>query len=126
MKLSMILGIIVLLAGCAIPQQPSELPQQEANPLQVPEQSFDVIAREGFFEPDTITVPVGAKITIHVRSAGSAQGFSLPAYNINVPVPEDGAVDVEFVASVPGTFSFDCGQFCDAEEKPMPGTLIVQ
>ncbi|MGH9454903.1 MAG: cupredoxin domain-containing protein, partial [Terriglobia bacterium] len=53
-------------------------------------------------------------------------GFKLAEFGINEKLPKAKPVTVEFTASKPGTFKFNCSVFCGMGHHRMKGKLIVE
>lgn len=86
---------------------------------------FDMEAKQWEFVPSTITVNQGDTVIINATSTDVVHGFLIPEYNINVDLPVDETVKIEFVADKKGEFSFRCSVYCGSGHGAMTGTLIV-
>lgn len=78
------------------------------------------------FEPNTIRVKEGDKVTLNITSTDVEHGFSISAYNINESLPPNEMVTITFVADKKGEFPFVCSVFCGTGHSEMRGTLIVE
>lgn len=85
-----------------------------------------VTAKKFQFDPATITVKKGAKVTLNIKSVDVSHGFSLPDFNVNATLEPNKTATVTFTADKTGTFSFSCSIFCGSGHGDMKGTLIVQ
>ncbi len=51
----------------------------------------------------------------------------IKAYGVKVAIPKGGeSVGVSFLASRPGTFPFECSEYCGSGHKRMKGELVVE
>jgi cytochrome c oxidase subunit II len=91
-----------------------------------PVKSFEMIAKQWEFLPDTITVNKGDTVHISVKSIDVAHGFALPDFGVNEYLSPGKTVDVEFVADKTGTFTFFCSVQCGSGHSDMSGKLVVE
>jgi nitrous-oxide reductase len=82
------------------------------------------------FEPNTIEVNKGDKVTIYItnieQSRDESHGFALNEYNINIVIEPGATKIVEFTAEKQGVFPFYCTVFCSAMHEEMQGNLLVK
>ena len=82
------------------------------------------------FEPNTIEVNQGDKVTIYVtnieQSRDESHGFGITEYDINVVIEPGATKIVEFTADKQGVFPFYCTVFCSAMHEEMQGNLLVR
>ena len=82
------------------------------------------------FEPNTIEVNKGDKVTIYItnieQSRDESHGFAIDEYNINVVIEPGATKIVEFTAEKQGVFPFYCTVFCSALHEEMQGNLLVR
>jgi nitrite reductase (NO-forming) len=91
----------------------------------VPVQATDSLQ----FNPNTITVSPGAKVTLNVNNVGgAAHNFTAPSLNVGQPVdlPSGKTTAVSFTApSAAGTYAFWCSLPGHAEAG-MTGAVVVK
>lgn len=88
---------------------------------------FDLTAGRFSFTPNRIVVNQGDTVRIRIHSADVKHGFAIEAFHVEQVVPSGGEpVTIEFVASQPGTFKFECSEYCGTGHEGMGGVLIVQ
>ena len=89
-----------------------------------------MIAVRSSFEPTSIEVNKGDKVTIYVtnieQTTDELHGVGIAEYNINVVVDPGETKTIEFVADKPGVFPFYCTNFCSALHQEMQGYLLVK
>ncbi len=82
------------------------------------------------FTPEWIEVNEGDHVIWHLTNLESTRdathGFSLPGYNINLSLEPGEAQTVEFDATMSGTYSFFCSEFCSALHLEMMGYFLVK
>ena len=140
----LLLALVVALAGCAqqektegtyLGEKGKEGTQSQAKGetnLDAPNQSkvetklFNVVAKQSFFEPATITVNKGDTVELHITTGDVKHGFMLTAYNINETIEPGKLTDIEFVADKAGEFPFYCSVPCGPGHPEMEGLLIVK
>lgn len=85
-----------------------------------------VIAKQYFFDPPTITVPVGSTVTFFLTSTDVQHGFKLQNTNVNMQVVpgEVSKLTVEFDEA--GQFDYICNEFCGAGHAIMAGSVVVE
>ncbi len=87
---------------------------------------FAMTAKKFSFDPSEITVNKGDKVILHVTSTDVNHGFSISEFGINEELKPGKTVDIEFVASKAGTFTYSCSVYCGSGHGNMKGTLIVK
>ena len=89
-----------------------------------------MVAVRSFFEPNTVEVNQGDKVTIYVtnieQTTDELHGFGLNEYDLNVVIDPGETKAIEFTASKPGVFPFYCTNFCSALHQEMQGYLLVK
>lgn len=85
-----------------------------------------VLSRQYLFDPNTITVPVGASVTFYVTSTDVQHGFKLQDTNVNMQVVpgEVSKLTVEFDEA--GEYKYICNEFCGTGHAAMFGRVIVE
>jgi cytochrome c oxidase subunit 2 len=102
------------------------LPAGKASSAAGAAQRFEVTASRYRFEPDRIEVRQGDLVELVLRSADTDHGLAIKAYSVKVAIPKGGEpVGVCFVANRPGTFPFECSEYCGSGHKRMRGQLVV-
>jgi len=87
---------------------------------------FSTNPPEGQHANTTITVRKGDTIILRIKSLDVPHGFALEEFGVNVFNPPGETVEVKFVASQTGSFTFFCTVFCGTGHPNHKGTLIVQ
>ena len=86
---------------------------------------FNMTAENWEFNPSTISVNLGDRVVIHVKSIDVEHGIALPAFGISQNLNPGEEVTLEFVADQKGEFTFFCNVYCGAGHRDMKGTLVV-
>lgn len=74
---------------------------------------FEVKAYKDRFEPQSITVKKGEKVSIKFISTDVDHGIHLDEFGLkNTIIPEKDSITLEFTADKTGTFSFPCTKYC--------------
>jgi cytochrome c oxidase subunit 2 len=117
MRVALSLSLLVL---CAAPMARAQEPAR-------PPREVQVTASRYHFDPAVIEAGEGEHVVLHIHSADVTHGFGIKALGIDVTIPEGGApVTVEFDATKPGTYLFECTEFCGKGHPDMRGRLIVR
>lgn len=90
-------------------------------------QTIDVALHDYRFEPASITVPAGTRVTLRIQNAtGQEHELELDAFDVEAEGIKPGATaTLTFVADRPGSYEYAChlpGHY----EAGMKGTLIIQ
>ena len=87
---------------------------------------FDITASKFRFDPETLEVEEGDRVTLTLRSADVKHGIALKPFRIKAAIPKGGEpVTVEFVAEKAGTYEFRCSEYCGPRHSGMRGRLVV-
>lgn len=86
---------------------------------------FDVIAKQWEFEPSTIEVDFGDTVILNIESIDVNHGIMIPEFGVNKMLNAGEKIQVEFIATKKGTFSFFCNVFCGSGHSNMGGKIIV-
>ena len=78
------------------------------------------------FDPATITVPRGSRVTFYVTSSDVEHGFSIPATGVNTMVTPGWVSTVSHTFSDAGTFILMCNEFCGIAHQTMAAKVVVQ
>ncbi|MBI5875326.1 MAG: cupredoxin domain-containing protein [Deltaproteobacteria bacterium] len=75
--------------------------------------SFEVKAYKDRWEPSSITIKKGQKVSIKFTSLDVDHSVELDEFGLKeVKIPEKDSVTLEFTADKTGTFSFPCVKYC--------------
>ncbi|MHB8139838.1 MAG: cytochrome c oxidase subunit II [Vulcanimicrobiaceae bacterium] len=90
--------------------------------------SYDAyyVAQVFSWNPSTITIPVGAKVTFYVTSADVVHGFSIPDKDVNLEIMPGWVNSATHTFRTPGTFLIVCNQYCGIGHQGMFGKIIVK
>lgn len=75
------------------------------------EQTLTVQVQTSGFTPDSLSVPVGTKVTLNLvtdDTQGCIRSFVIPQFGIRKTLPATGTTTVEFVANKKGNIVFQC------------------
>ncbi|MGH9430165.1 MAG: cupredoxin domain-containing protein [Terriglobia bacterium] len=100
--------------------------QSVAAEQNTPVHEINMTAKKYEFDPSTITVKQGERVKLVITALDREHGFKLAAFDINEKLPKGKPVTVEFTASKPGTFKFNCSVFCGMGHSRMKGKLVVE
>ncbi len=78
------------------------------------------------FEPATIAVPVGSRVTFYVTSADVMHGFSIPETGVNTSVEPGWVSSVSHRFTSRGTFLLICNEYCGSGHQLMAAKVVVQ
>ena len=88
---------------------------------------IEVVAKRFTFEPAKIEVTEGERVRLVVKSADGVHGVAIKKFRVNKMVPRGGqTVNIDFVASAPGTYEILCSEECGDGHDAMTGTLVVK
>ena len=85
-----------------------------------------VTARQWAFEPSTITVKLGQKVTLNITSTDVTHGIGIPDFGVNTNLEAGKTSAVTFTPDKTGSFTFFCSVFCGSGHRDMKGTLVVE
>ncbi|MBI4119665.1 MAG: cupredoxin domain-containing protein, partial [Parcubacteria group bacterium] len=85
---------------------------------------FNIVARNGKYEPSTIIVNVGDTVHIDFTAEGGTYDFFLPDFGLTQTAGPGVKKVVEFQANYSGSFTFSCKNLCPS--GGMEGALIVK
>ncbi len=81
------------------------------------------------YTPEHVTVQEGDHVIWHLtnieRTPDATHGFAISGYNINLSLEPGETQTIEFDATLPGTFTFYCTEFCSALHLEMLGYFWV-
>ncbi len=82
------------------------------------------------FTPDRVELQKGDHVIWHLtnveRARDATHGFALSGYNINLSLEPGESNTIEFDATLPGTFTWYCTEFCSALHLEMMGYMLVK
>ena len=88
---------------------------------------IEVVAKRFTFEPAKIEVTEGERVRLVVKSADGVHGVQIKKFKVNKLVPRGGQpVNIDFVASAPGTYEILCSEECGEGHDTMQGSLVVK
>jgi cytochrome c oxidase subunit 2 len=78
------------------------------------------------FDPASITVPAGSRVTFYVTSADVMHGFSIPETGVNVAVEPGWVSSVAHTFAKAGTYLLICNEYCGSGHQLMAAKVVVQ
>jgi cytochrome c oxidase subunit 2 len=78
------------------------------------------------FDPATITVPAGSRVTFYVTSSDVVHGFSIPETGVNATVEPGWVSSVAHTFATAGTFLLICNEYCGSGHQLMAAKVIVR
>lgn len=90
----------------------------------VTQRTIHMGVRQWAWDPAEIKVNYGEKIILIMHNADVPHSIMIPALDVNVAIPEEGAV-VTFTANKRGTFDFFCAVPCGSGHSKMQGKITV-
>lgn len=82
------------------------------------------------YTPEHVEINEGDHVIWHLTSLETTRdathGFALSGYNINLSLEPGETQTVEFDATMPGTYTFFCTEFCSALHLEMVGYFLVE
>ena len=87
---------------------------------------WDVRQPNGRREFDTLHVPVGRPVQLHMTSEDVIHSFFVPAFRIKQDVVPGKTVATWFEATQPGRYHLFCTQYCGTKHAGMVGEVIAQ
>jgi heme/copper-type cytochrome/quinol oxidase subunit 2 len=121
-----ILAILVLLiCGCGASQQFVAIPQN-VDMEKAPKQSVDMTAERFRFTPEVVHVRQGTLVSLKIKAIEGTHGFRLGAFGIDETIEGNETKTVQFYASKPGEYGFQCSHFCGIGHLGMTGKVVVE
>ena len=84
------------------------------------------VARIFSYTPNTISVPVGSRVTFYVTSADVEHGFSIPETGVNTMVTPGWVSQVSHTFRQRGTFLLVCNEYCGSGHQLMAAKVEVK
>ena len=78
-----------------------------------------------YHDNPTITVHLGQRVVITLRSLDITHGFAIDEFGIQTIIPPSQTVTVSFVVNRMGNFTYYCNTFCGVGHPYMHGILQV-
>ena len=78
------------------------------------------------FDPATISVPAGSRVTFYVTSSDVMHGFSIPETGVNTAVEPGWVSSVAHTFKTPGTFLLICNEYCGSGHQHMAAKVVVE
>ncbi|HEV2261953.1 MAG TPA: cytochrome c oxidase subunit II [Candidatus Rubrimentiphilum sp.] len=78
------------------------------------------------FEPPTLTVPAGKKITFYVTSPDVVHGFFIPKTDINMMAVPGWVNAQSHTFTQPGTYLLICHEYCGIGHQNMFAKIVVR
>jgi cytochrome c oxidase subunit 2 len=78
------------------------------------------------FEPQTISVPVGSRVTFYVTSSDVEHGFYIPETGVNTMVTPGWVSSVSHTFKSPGKFLIACHEYCGIGHQYMAASIEVK
>ena len=91
-----------------------------ANPVH----EVEVVAKQFAFEPAVIQVTAGEPVRLVLRSSDRVHGFAIRDLKIDVQIPRNGNIVVEFTAPRAGRYEIACSEFCGSGHNQMKAAIV--
>ncbi len=93
-----------------------------------PGRTYEVylISRAWQFQPRTIEIPRGAKVTFYVTSVDVQHGFKVMGTSISMQVLPGYVGVISYTFKEPGVYRFICTEYCGLAHAAMFGEIIVK
>ena len=88
--------------------------------------TVSITARTFAYEPESIRVPRGTRLTLALESLDAVHGFALDGHALEMTAEPGRSSQVTFVAEREGKFKFRCSVSCGALHPFMIGELVVE
>lgn len=107
------------------PDSTEDTESTDSEPVVNATKTFDVVASQYAFTPETLTVNAGDTVVINLSTDDVPHGFSIPDFGVNATITPGKTKAVEFVADAAGSYTFSCSVACGSGHNSMRGTLVV-
>ncbi len=81
--------------------------------------------RNGVREIDTMHVPVGQKVTLHIESEDVIHSFFVPAFRLKQDAVPGRVTEYWFKVTRPGSYDLECAEYCGRDHSRMRGRVIA-
>lgn len=78
------------------------------------------------FDPASIQIPKGARVTFYVTSTDVEHGFSIPETGVNAMVTPGWVSTVSHTFNDAGTFLLICNEYCGSGHQLMAAKVVVK
>ena len=85
-----------------------------------------IVASAFQFQPNTLRVPAGQPVTLHVVAADVIHGLMLGVGNVNLELIPGQVATLTTRFNHPGTYSSQCHEYCGTGHQSMAFKLIVE
>ena len=94
----------------------------------LPDGSYEAyyVARVFAFDPSTLTVPAGSKVTFYVTSADVVHGFFVPGTDINMMAVPGWVNQETHTFSERGSYLLICHEYCGIDHQDMFAKIEVR
>jgi|SRR5579871_4426313 len=84
------------------------------------------VARYPIFQPSSLVVPLGSKVTFFVTSGDVEHGFSIPETGVNTMVTPGWVSSVSHTFTKAGKFLLVCNEYCGTLHQTMAASIEVR
>lgn len=95
-------------------------------PLGNNEYRATVVSRVWTFQPNTMTIPVGATVHFEVTSPDVVHGLYIPGTNVNIMALPGRITEYSYTFKKPGEYLVLCHEYCGTGHQNMMGKVTVQ
>ncbi|GGJ69238.1 cytochrome C oxidase subunit II [Deinococcus aquiradiocola] len=85
-----------------------------------------IVARAFAFQPSTLRVPAGQRVTLHLLSVDVIHGLMLEQGNVNVELIPGQVANLPRTFTRPGTYTTECNEYCGSGHQTMAFHLVVE
>jgi len=78
------------------------------------------------FQPSSIEVPAGSRVTFYATSSDVMHGFSIPESGVNMAVTPGWVSEIAYTFKRPGTFLLICNEYCGSGHQLMAAKVVVK
>ena len=122
---SVLLLMMLLLAGCGTTEQFQALPAG-LDRSKVQTDTIQVTAHRYVFVPEDIHVKAGRVIVLKVTATDATHGIEFTAFGIDERLEKGETKLIEFYVPKPGTYDFKCSHFCGLGHFGMSGQVVAE
>jgi cytochrome c oxidase subunit 2 len=94
----------------------------------LPDGSYEAyyVAEIFFFNPSTVTIPVGSKVTFYVTSPDVVHGFEIAETDVNMMAVPGWVNSATHTFRKAGTYLLVCNEYCGIEHQTMAARIEVK